>query len=106
MDQVRAMSRRRTMYTRTVRHGGRNYAATEAMAEIFARRASEVVARGATELVPLLHKNGVDLLLVGPTTLISIVEIVGDRTTVERSDSTSVRLLGRRQSAPEARSAS
>lgn len=54
-------------YGRVIHHSGRTFFATEAMGDIFAAAASDVVARGDTELVPLLHRGGVDLLLVGPT---------------------------------------
>ncbi|MCS5714981.1 hypothetical protein NVV95_10500 [Herbiconiux sp. CPCC 205716] len=62
-------------YGRVVHHGGRTFLATETMAEIFAAAAADIVARGDTELVPLLHRGGVDLLLVGPLTPIAVTRI-------------------------------
>jgi hypothetical protein len=65
----------RDPWTRTVHHGGRTYIATEAMASIFEAHATAAVERGETELVPLLHKEGVDLLLVSPSTTFAVVNI-------------------------------
>jgi hypothetical protein len=45
------------------------------MADIFSAHASDIVARGLTELVPLLHEGGVDMLLVSPTTVIEFAEV-------------------------------
>src|SRR4051812_30352101 len=62
-------------WARTVHHGGRSYVATAAMAGIFEAHARDVIANGDTELVPLLHRGGVDLLLISPTTRFTIVDI-------------------------------
>ena len=53
-------------YTRVIHHGGRAYVATATMCDIFAAHADDTAARGDTELVPLLHRGGVDMLLIGP----------------------------------------
>jgi|GEM_PF-6617448 len=45
-------------------YGGREFVATHSMADAFFGRAQRVVEAGATELVPLLHSGGVDLLLI------------------------------------------
>jgi hypothetical protein len=62
-------------WTRTVHHGGRSYIATATMAAIFASHANDAIIRGETELVPLLHRDGVDLLLITPTTAFAVVGI-------------------------------
>ncbi len=45
------------------------------MAEIFRAHAYEIVERGHTELVPLLHHSGVDLLLISPQANFAVVAI-------------------------------
>jgi hypothetical protein len=60
-------------FTKAVRHGGRIFLATTTMATIFAAHARDVMARDETELVPLLHREGVDLLLITPTTIFTVV---------------------------------
>ncbi|MEA9984067.1 MULTISPECIES: hypothetical protein [Subtercola] len=62
-------------YSRIVRHGGNQYFATTQMAEIFRTHADEIVAENRTELVPLLHSTGVELLLVSPSTVFAVVAI-------------------------------
>ncbi|MCU1480374.1 MAG: hypothetical protein JWQ19_1160 [Subtercola sp.] len=62
-------------YSRTVHHGGNRYFATAGMAEIFRAKAQGIVAAGETELVPLLHSTGVELLLIGPATRFTVVTI-------------------------------
>jgi hypothetical protein len=59
----------------TVNHGGRSFVATAEMAEIFANRADAAVSSGRSELVPLSHRDGLELLLVGPGTRYTIVEL-------------------------------
>jgi hypothetical protein len=58
-------------YSRLISVSGRSFRASETMADIFLAHASDIVAREQTELVPLLHEGGVDMLLIGPTTVIS-----------------------------------
>ncbi len=60
-----------TVVSRTLRpdlvvvvYGGREFVASRAMADAFFARARRVVEAGASELVPLLHRDGVELLLV------------------------------------------
>jgi hypothetical protein len=59
----------------TVHHSGRAFIATATMASIFKAHADDVIARGETELVPLLHRGGVDLLLITPETNFAVVNI-------------------------------
>jgi hypothetical protein len=60
-------------FEKIVHHGGRMFHATTVMAAIFSARAQDVIARNDTELVPLLHKDGVELLLISPTTRFAVV---------------------------------
>ena len=62
-------------FTKIVHHGGRNFLASQTMAAIFDAHARDVIARKEAELVPLLHSDGVDLLLIGPETVFAIVNI-------------------------------
>ena len=62
-------------WSRTVHYGGRNYIASRDMAQIFESKANAVIAEGDTELVPLLHQGGVDLLLISPSTGFTVVPI-------------------------------
>lgn len=63
------------IFDKIVHHGGRNFVATRVMAAIFSARAEDVIARNDTELVPLLHREGVDLLLIGPGTVFAVVNV-------------------------------
>ena len=47
-----------------VHHRGRCYVTTRLHAGIFLRRVQGLADRGASELVPLLHDDGLDLLFV------------------------------------------
>lgn len=62
-------------YSRIVTLSGRAFRASETMADIFLAHASDIAARDLTELVPLLHEGGVDMLLVSPTTVIEVTEV-------------------------------
>lgn len=62
-------------FDKLVRHGGRSFLATSTMAAIFTARASDVVARADSELVPLLHRDGVELLLIGPHTVFAVTDV-------------------------------
>lgn len=62
-------------YSRVITLAGRTFRASETMADIFLAHASDIAARRQTELVPLLHEGGVDMLLVGPTTVIELAEV-------------------------------
>ncbi|QWT24764.1 hypothetical protein KPL76_05190 [Subtercola sp. PAMC28395] len=61
--------------THTIHFNGNDYVATTVMTEIFRRRAQRIVDRGESELVPLLHSRGVELLLITPTTEVAVVPI-------------------------------
>lgn len=50
---------------------GNVFLAPADMAAIFLRRALETIAEGRSELVPLLHLDGLDLLLVSPATVVA-----------------------------------
>ena len=50
---------------------GQNFLARQSMAEIFLRHAKNILASGSSELTPLLHADGVDLLLVTPSTAVA-----------------------------------
>ena len=45
-------------------YGGREFVARPSMAEVFLRNSRKVLDSGHSELVPLLHEGGVELLLV------------------------------------------
>ncbi|RFA18000.1 hypothetical protein [Subtercola boreus] len=63
--------------TRIVHHNGNQYLATAEMAEIFLAKAVGITEQGDTQLVPLLHSQGVDLLLISPATVfaVAIIEV-------------------------------
>jgi len=75
IGETRAGRRRPKCWSVAVHHGGRSYVATAEMAEIFARRAEAAIRNGRSELVPLAHRGGVELLLVGPATRYTIVQV-------------------------------
>src|ERR1700712_1141663 len=74
-DDRPATPERDSKWAATVHHSGRAFVATATMASIFAARANDVIGRGDTELVPLLHRGGVDLLLISPTSNFAVVKI-------------------------------
>ncbi|MET3767961.1 hypothetical protein ABIB15_000633 [Marisediminicola sp. UYEF4] len=47
------------------------------MSEIFIKRVRETAEAGRSELVPLLHEGGLDLLLVTPTTIVTTHAVGG-----------------------------
>lgn len=55
-----------------IHHGGREFIASSGMAGIFLRRAQQLIDDGDAQLVPLLHRNGIDLLLVSAETPLSV----------------------------------
>lgn len=81
-------------WTMIVHHGGRSFLASETMANIFSAHAHDLMDRGDTELVPLLHSKGVDLLLVGPTTkfVITPIEVDAAQTAAKASPVQTARL--------------
>ena len=60
-----------------IHYGGRDYMATPEMAGIFVRRTRHLVNGGDSQLVPLLHHNGVELLLITANTPVFIQHPVG-----------------------------
>ena len=62
-------------YSRVVAVSGRTFRTSETMCDIFLAHVSDIVARGLTELVPLLHEGGVDMLLISPTTPLTVTEL-------------------------------
>lgn len=63
----------RRLFERPVRihWGGREFHTDHSMSEIFIKRVRETADSGRSELVPLLHEGGLDLLLVTPTTIVT-----------------------------------
>jgi len=51
--------------------GGREFHTDHGMSEIFVKQVRETAEAGRSELVPLLHEGGLDLLLVTPTTIVT-----------------------------------
>lgn len=47
-----------------IRYGGRDFIASSEMAGIFLRRAQRLIDDGDAQLVPLLHRDGIELLYV------------------------------------------
>jgi len=62
-------------YSRLVAVSGRSFRTSETMCDIFLAHVSDIVARGLTELVPLLHEGGVEMLLISPTTPLEVTEL-------------------------------
>lgn len=57
-----------------IHFAGQDFVTRESMAEIFLRKSGRVAAEGSAELVPLLHENGLDLLLVTSSTVVTVTE--------------------------------
>lgn len=58
-----------------VHHGGRCFRITFDQATVFVRRVHRLIDHGGSELIPLLHETGVDLLLVSGQTPLQIHDI-------------------------------
>lgn len=50
---------------------GQDFRVKRSMAEIFLRHARSILSSGASELTPLLHAGGVELVLISPTTAVA-----------------------------------
>ena len=61
-------------YSRVVSVSGREFQTSETMSDIFLAHVSDIAARGEIELVPLVHEGGVEQLLIGPNSRITITE--------------------------------
>lgn len=57
-----------------IQYGGRRFECKPEMARIFLKRARAVIECGEHELVPLLHSEGVELLLISRATPYSLLE--------------------------------
>ena len=57
-----------------IHFAGQDFVTRESMAEIFLRKSGRVAVEGTAELVPLLHENGLDLLLVTSSTVVTVTE--------------------------------
>lgn len=62
-------------HSRIISVSGRTYRATPTMCDIFLAHASDIRARGEMELVPLLHDGGVEMILIGERTTITVASI-------------------------------
>ena len=58
-----------------VHHSGRCFRITFDQASVFVRRVHRLMDEGGAELVPLLHEDGVDLLLISRQTPLQIHDI-------------------------------
>jgi hypothetical protein len=63
-----------TELTAVIQYGGRRFECKPEMARIFLKRARAVIECGEHELVPLLHSEGVELLLISRATPYSLLE--------------------------------
>ena len=72
-------------HTRVISVSGRTYRATPTMCDIFLAHASDIRARNLSELVPLLHEDGVELIFISETTTITVADLTKN---VVRSDIT------------------
>ncbi len=58
-----------------VHHSGRTFRTTFDLASAFIRRANGLIDRGESELVPLLHESGLELLYVSAQTPLQVHDI-------------------------------
>ncbi|WP_346232584.1 hypothetical protein [Parafrigoribacterium mesophilum] len=61
--------------TVVISYGGREFTARPSMADVFLRNCRKVLDSGHSELVPLLHEDGVELLLVSPGVAIRVTTL-------------------------------
>jgi hypothetical protein len=59
----------------TIHCVGREFVTRLTMADIFLRRSSDVIADGGSELVPLLHQGGLELIFVSEVTEIKVTDL-------------------------------
>jgi hypothetical protein len=58
-----------------IHHGGRNLRTTSEQAGVFLRRVRALIDRGRSELVPLLHDDGIDLLYIAASTPLLVHDV-------------------------------
>jgi hypothetical protein len=58
----------------TIHCVGREFVTRLTMADIFLRRSSDVIADGGSELVPLLHQDGLEMIFVSEVTEITVTD--------------------------------
>jgi hypothetical protein len=61
-------------HNRVISVAGRSFHASTTMGDIFLAHVSDIIGRGETALVPLVHEGGVEQLFVGPTSVISVAD--------------------------------
>lgn len=59
-------------YSRVISVSGRKFFASETMGDIFMAHADDIRGRHETALVPLVHEGGVEMLLIGPMSRITV----------------------------------
>lgn len=57
-----------------IHFAGQDFVTRESMAEIFLRKSGRVAVDGTSQLVPLLHESGLDLLFVTSSTVVTVTE--------------------------------
>lgn len=57
-----------------IHFAGQDFVTRQSMAEIFLRRSGRVAIDGTPQLVPLLHEDGLDLLLVTSSSVATVTE--------------------------------
>ena len=67
-----------------IRFGGRDFIASPQMAGAFLRRAQQLIDDGDAQLVPLLHRGGIELLYVTKATPFSVHDATERATRVDR----------------------
>jgi hypothetical protein len=61
--------------TKVISVAGREFRTTDTMGDIFLAHVADIISRADTQLVPLLHEGGVEMLFVGPNSEISVRRI-------------------------------
>jgi hypothetical protein len=69
------MEASKELATVAICYGGREFLARPSMAEVFLRNSRKVLDSGHSELVPLLHEGGVELLLVSRGVAIRVTRL-------------------------------
>jgi hypothetical protein len=74
-EVVPARLRARTMRPVCIHYGGHDFTASPQMAGIFLRQAQQLIDEGDAQLVPLLHREGIELLYVDADIPFSVSEV-------------------------------